>query len=96
MNLTKDKLSLWAIIAGFIWIPLFILAVAIYSPTIHVIFWIVAAVAWVGSVVLGILIIVDWVQRKGDDILYLIGGIFMLIFPVVGAIILLIDRLSKK
>ena len=96
MKLEKQKLSLWGIIAGMIWIPLFILAVVFKSGTMNHIFWAVAAVAWVAAIVIGILIIVDFVSNRNSEILYLIGGILLLLFPFIGAIVLLIDRLVTK
>lgn len=95
MTLSKGKLSYWGMISGLIFIPLFILSLVL-NGSLHNTMWILTAVAWVAAVVIGVLIIVEFIGRQEKDILYLAGGIVLILFPVVGGIILLIDRIAVK
>lgn len=95
MRWNKNQLSYWGMIAGLIFLPLFILANVF--TFLHTMWWLIAAGAWVMGIIIGVLIIVNWLSanKRDKDLLYLIGGIFLILFPFIGGLLLLIDRLAN-
>ena len=107
MNLTKENLAKYGAILGLIAFPLFIIwwvfaGITNNSGFAHVIYLtaeISSIVLWVTTVVVGILVIVEALKETATTkpewwILFLLGGIFLIIFPLVGGILLLIVWIS--
>ncbi|MCR8613114.1 MAG: hypothetical protein NC236_01380 [Mycoplasma sp.] len=91
----RKKLSLYGMIVGYVYVVLFIIPWAT-SGAINVVFWIFTSIAWILGVIIGIFIIMHALKMKEKKdvpewwLLYLISGIVMILFPIVGAILLTI------
>ncbi len=103
MNLSKTSLAKYGVIAGLAFIVLFILSMVFKnhgSSVMHWVFWIPTVIVWIFAVVIGILIIVEALKETAKTkpqwwILFLIGGIMLIIFPVIGAILLFISLVTN-
>ncbi len=103
MNFSKTKLAKLGVLIGLIFIALFILSMVFNDHALswlHWIFWALTVITWIAAVVIGILIIIEALKTTSKTkpnwwLLFLIGGILLIIFPIIGAIVLLISLMTN-
>ncbi|NQZ65928.1 MAG: hypothetical protein HRT99_01770 [Mycoplasmatales bacterium] len=95
MKINKNNLIKWGIVSGLVFGLLFILIWPFSSNVMKNAFWAISSVAWVSSLVIGILIIIDGAKDK-KDLLYIISGILLILFPLIGGIILVVVFLQNN
>lgn len=96
---TKNNLILFSLIFGSIFLPLVILAtlftIMVGINTTTIIYWSVASFAWAILIALGVFIIFNSHDSGSKNLLYLFGGVFLITIPIIGMLLLLIDRILE-